>query len=286
VFKGLKRHAVLALLLYVILWVSLLPASAEFEFRKEVRYGDTIFNQDIIILPIARAIFHQQTLAATDTEAFAFSPLSPAGGTGIALAQTSAETAVATDTGFFAVTLPFLRLPEYPGQMIGDRPEWAAATQPIRFAGLPINTMMTFPDMTKITRPDTDRANVSSYIIDANNSIPIFPGNMMLVKNSTDENGNSVTTLERPPRPYMTLIAQPEEVADKTIMERMWRNVHINYQLDRAYVGETCFPMLVYPIRDTYTLMPFVPDYVSIDAALNMTHGGMHIRRIFWTVAV
>jgi hypothetical protein len=94
-----------------------------------------------------------------------------------------------------------------------------------------------------------------------------------------------VTTLERPPRPYMTLFASPEEVANKTIMERMWRNVHINYQLDRAYVGATCFPDLVYPIKETYTLMPMVPDNVSISAALNMTQTGRHIRRIFWPVA-
>jgi hypothetical protein len=286
VLKGLKRYAVPALLLFIVMAASLPPATAEFEFRKEVRAGDMMFYSDTIILPIARAIFHQQTLAATDTEAFAFSPLSPAGGTGIALAQTSAGTAVATDTGFFAVTLPFLWLPEYPGQMIGDSPEWAAATQPIRFAGLPLNTMMEFPSMTEITRPETDRANVSAYIVDGNNSIPRYPGNMMLIKNTTDENGRNVTTLERPPRDYMTLIAPPEEVANKTIMERMWRNVHINYQLDRAYVGETCYPDLIYPIKETYTLMPFVPDSVSIDAALNNTQGGRHIRRIFWPVAV
>jgi hypothetical protein len=170
--------------------------------------------------------------------------------------------------------------------MIGDSPEWAAATMPIRFAGLPVNTMMIFPEMTEITRPENDPANVSAYTIDTSNSVPVFPGNVMLVKNSTDENGRSVTTLERPPRPYMTLIATPEEVADKTIMERMWRNVHINYNLDRAYVGETAYPQLIYPTKDTYTLMPFVPDSVSISAALNMTHGGMHMRRIFWPVGV
>jgi hypothetical protein len=286
VYRGLKGYAVIGLLLYVLLSISLQPATAEFEFRKEVRVGDVLFNQDIIILPLARAIFHEQTLAATDTEAFAFSPLSATGDDGISIAQTSAETMVATDTGLFAVTLPFLWLPEYPGQMIGDSPEWAAASEPIRFAGMPVNTMMVFPSMTEITRPETDRAYVSSYIIDANNSVPIFPGNMMLVKNSTDKDGKNVTTLERPPRPYMTLFASPEEVAEKMIMERMWRNVHINYQLDRAYVGETCFPQLIYPIKETYTLMPFPPDPASLDAALNMTQGGRHIRRIFWTVGV
>jgi hypothetical protein len=282
----LKRHAVIVLLMYLILSAALPSATAEFEFRKQVRIGNMLYNSETTILPLFRLIFHKDTLAATDTEAFAFSPFSPAGGDGIAIAQTSANTMVATQTGLFAVTLPFLWLPEYPGQMIGDSPNWAATTQPIRFAGLPLNTMMTFPEMHMITRPENDRGNVSNYIINANNSIPFDQGNVMLVKNTTDENGRNVTTLERPPRPYMTLIASPEEVANKTIQERMWRNVHLNYNLDRAYVGETSFPTLIYPIKETYTLMPFVPDNVSISAALNMTQSGRHIRRIFWPVGV
>ncbi|OPY30489.1 MAG: hypothetical protein A4E28_00254 [Methanocella sp. PtaU1.Bin125] len=282
----IKRHAVIVLLMCLILSAALPSATAEFEFRRQIRAGDTLYNNEITILPLFRTIFHQDTMAATDTEAFALSALSPAGGDGIALAQTSAGSVAATQTGFFFVTLPFLWLPEYPGQMIGDRPDWAAATQPIRFAGLPPDTMMTFPEMHLITRPENDRGNVSEYTVNANNSIPFDQGNVMLVKNTTDENGRNVTTLERPPRPYMTLFASPEEIANKTIMERMWRNVHINYNLDRAYVGQTSFPTLIYPVRDTYKLMPFVPDNVSISAALNMTQTGKHIRRIFWPVGV
>ena len=287
-YQGLKRQAVIVLLLFVVLSASLWPASAEFEFRREVRAGDLLFNSDTIILPILRAIFHQETLTTTDQESFALS-FQPVPGTGSALpmmAETSSQTAVGTQTGLFAVTLPFLWLPEYPGQMIGDRPDWAASTQPIRFAGLPENTMLVFPQMTEITRIDNGPGNNFSYVINNDNSIPIYPGNMMLVKNTTDAEGKDVTTLERPQRPYMTLFASPQEVANKTIMERMWRNVHINYNLDRAYVGETASPDLIYPIKDTYTLMPFVPDSVSISAALNMTKPGMHIRRIFWPVGI
>ena len=284
-FKGLKRYAVIGLLMYVVLSVSIMPVLAEFEFRKAVRIGDVLFNRDIIIVPIARAIFHQQTLATTDDEAFAMSPLPTETGEGLTLAQTSSDTVAATDTGLFAVTLPFIWLPDYPSQMIGDTPEWAGNTQPIRFAGLPENTMMVFPQMTEITRIPISPGNYN-YDINNDNSIPVFPGNVMLLKNTTNAEGQEVTTLERPTRPYMTLIASPEEVANKTIMERMWRNVHLNYQLDRAYVGETAYPQLIYPVKDTYSLMPFVPDPVSLSAALNMTQSGRHMRRIFWPVAV
>ena len=283
-YRGLKRYAVIGLLMYVVLSVSIMPALAEFEFRKSVRIDDVLYNRDIIILPLARVIFHQDTLASTDTEAFAMSLLPTTTGEGLTLAQTISATVAATQTGLFAVTLPFLWLPEYPGQMIGDSPTWAGNGQPIRFAGLPLNTMMVFPQMTEITRIPISPGNYD-YDINADNSIPVFPGNMMLIKNTTDARGQNVTTLERPPRPYMTLFASPEEVANMTIMERMWRNVHLNYNLDRAYVGETAFPQLIYPIKDTYTLMPIVPDQVSISAALNMTQSGRHIRRIFWPVA-
>ena len=285
-YSGLKRYAVIVLLMYVVLAASLPQATAEFEFRKEVRAGDVLYYSETTILPILRTIFHRQTLAATDTETFAMSPVPSAAGQGLAIAQTSAESVVATETGLFAVTLPFIWLPEYPGKMIGDSPNWAATTGPIMLAGLPVNKMMIFPQMDTITRIDNGPGKNYSYLVDSSNRIPIYPGNMMLVKNVTNEKGRNVTVLERPPRAYMTLFASPEEVANKTIMERMWRNVHINYNLDRAYVGETCFPDLVYPIKETYTLMPFVPDNVSNSAALNMTKPGMHMRRIFWPVGV
>lgn len=271
--------------MFIVVRASLPQATAEFEFRKEVRIGDVLFNRDTNILPIARAIFQQDTLATTDNEAFAMSPLPTTTGEGLTLAQTGSGTMAATQTGLFAVTLPFLWLPDYPGQMIGDSPEWAGNGQPIRVAGLPQNTMMIFPRMTEITRIPISPGNYD-YDINNDNSIPVYPGNMMLIKNTTNAQGQNVTTLERPPRPYMTLFASPEEVANKTIMERMWRNVHINYNLDRAYVGETAYPQLIYPIKDTYTLMPFVPDQVSLSAALNMAQDGRHMRRIFWPVGV
>ena len=67
-------------------------------------------------------------------------------------------------------------------------------------------------------------------------------------------------------------------------MQRMWANSHIIYKLDSAYVGETCFPDLIWPIRGTNSLIPMVPDDVAIRGALNVTRAGMHMRKIFWPV--
>lgn len=285
-YRGYKRYAVLLLLLYIFMMAVLPLATAEFEFRRQIQAGDVLYNNEITILPIFRALFHQQTLATTDTEAFSLSPLVSAEGNGLGLSQTSDSTMVATETGLFAVTLPYIWLPEYPSEIIGDGLNWVQSSEPIRFAGLSANQMMIFPQMTQVTRmPNVDGPeNDFTYAIDNNNSIPFPTGNTMLVNNVTNGQGQDETVLERPPHDYMTLFASPEQVANKTILERMWRDVHLNYNLDRAYVGRTAYPDLIYPIKDTLTLMPTAPDEVSIRGALNMTKPGMHMRRILWPV--
>ena len=72
--------------MYVVLATSFPQVTAEFEFRKDVRIGDTLYNSEMTILPIFRAIFYQEMLATTDTEAFAMSPLPTAAGNGLAIA--------------------------------------------------------------------------------------------------------------------------------------------------------------------------------------------------------
>jgi hypothetical protein len=285
VLKGLKRHAIVALLLYLALVASLPIAMAEFEVRQELRSDGLLYNNEFILLPITSTLFHQENLAATDTEAFAFSPLTSAAGGGFALGQTSDRTIAATQTGFFEVIIPYELIEEYPGEIIGNGLNWVANAEPITFAGLPQNTMMIFPSMAEIIRiPNGTGNGTDSYTINANNSIPYYPGNMMLAKNVTNEQGENETVLEPVPRDYMTLIASQEEVANRTIMERMWRDVHLKYNLDRAYVGETCYPDLIYPIRETYTLMTFIPDNTSIRDALKIIRPGERLRRIFWPV--
>jgi hypothetical protein len=264
----------------------LLPvATAQVQIRRAVEAGDVLYNKEIIIFPLKRTLFHQDTLATTDTEALAISPISSGSSTGFTLAQTSDETAVATSTGFITVNFPFIRIEDYPGEPIGGGLNWAASAGPITFAGMAKDMTMTFPSMNKIIRTGSQAGDKIHYEIDANNSIPYYPGNMMLVKNVTNDKGENETVVERVPREYMTFVASPEEIANKTILERMWRNVHLNFQLDRAYVGETVYPTWIYPIKDTLTLMPFVPDSVSISDALNMTKPGKLFKRIFWPVA-
>ena len=210
----------------------------------------------------------------------------PPAGDGFTIAQTSDRQLVATQTGFFDADLPNFRIVDFPSQPVGQGLAWTQYIPPIRIAGLPQNTMMTFPEMMEITRTgnETGGGNNTGYIINNNFSKPYYPGNMMVIKNVTDGRGKNQTVVDRAPRDYMTLIATPEQVANRTIMERMWRNVHLNYNLDLAYSGETCFPDHVYPVKNPYSLMFLIPLNRSNSDALILTQPGRHIKRIFWPV--
>lgn len=261
-------------------------AETELEIRQELRAGDLLYNREIILAPFQLSIFHGQTLAATDTEAFATSPLSATGDGGFSMAQTSDQTVAATQTGFFNVVFPNFRIVDFPSPPIGQGLAWVQKVQPMRLAGLPQNTAMIFPAMTEITRIDngTGTGNNASYIINNNFCQPYYPGNMMVVKNVTNEKGENQTAIDRAPRDYMTLIATPEQVANKTIMERMWRDVHLNYNLDLAYSGETCYPDHIFPVKNPYAVTFQIPLNRSNSDALILTQPGKHVKRLFWPV--
>jgi hypothetical protein len=252
------------------------------EKRNQGRY--VLYNSDTSVIAILRALSHQETLARTDTETFAMSPLSPTTGNGLTLAQTSADTVVATQTGFTA-TLRYAWIPYEIGDKIGDSPEWAADVQPISVAGIPQGSKIMFPQMTLIKIMLDSTGNNATRIIDANASAPMYPGNTILLNNVTDNQGRITIVPGWPPRDYWTPYTTPDaKVANKTIMQRMWANSHIIYKMDKAYAGETCFPALICPYGAITSLFPQVPDKDIIAATLNMTHTGMHMRKIFWPV--
>jgi hypothetical protein len=291
-------------------------AETELEIRQELRAGDLLYNNEIILAPFEITIFHGQTLAATDTEAFAASPLTITGDGGFSIAQTSDSTVAATQTGFFDVVFPNFRIVDFPTAPIGQGLSWVQNVQPIRIAGLPQNTMMIFPEMTEITQIDSrtgldnytsdnssnyPRYNSSNntsynssnntshnpgYIINNNFSKPYYPGNMMVVRNVTNDKGENETVIRPAPRDYMTIVATPQQVANKTIIERMWRNVHLNYFLDWSYSGETCCPDQIWPVKNPYAVTFQIPLSRSNADALVLTRPGQHIKRLFWPVAV
>lgn len=304
-YRGLEKHAAIGLLLCLLCYAAVQAATAEIESRQALRAGDLLVNTETVIIPPGViTLFHTQAATCTDSEALSLSPLPAAAGGGFSLSQTCDEASVAVETGFFLVEfIPYI-LPydEVPGYVIGDSPSWVARPGPISFAGLPADTTMIFPDMTMVTRRinttapgnlTTESANNSTaaspaikydYVIDTNNSKPFLPGNVMLVKTVRNERGENETVIDRVPKKYLQFYATPEEVANKTIIERMLRNVHLNFQLDRAYSGETCYPDIICPLKNPLTLMPWYHTGLTvIDAAL-MTRPGTRLKKVMWPV--
>lgn len=317
-YRRVLQYAV-AMLIVVVIIPGLVPASsAQFESRQELRSGDLLVNQETIIVPFQITLFHTQQATCTDTEAFASSPLPTAAGNGFSLAQTSAGTSTAAETGFFSVERAPYVLPfdQVPGIAIRDNPSWVASMGPIRFAGLPAGTGMIFPEMTMVTRrinqsmpainqtapgnltagqanqsggPANRTFNASpsigyDYIIDANNSKPFLPGNVMLVKTVKNARGENETVIERVPKKYLQLYATPEEIANRTILERMWRNVHLNFHMDKAYSGETCYPDLIFPVKNPFALMSYYPTPLTVVDAVKVTRPGTYIKKVMWPV--
>lgn len=306
VLRGLRQLAIALLLVYLVITVALPATRAELELRSEVRSGDILFNNEIIADPFQQTLFHTQDAARTDTEALSIAPATA--NLGLSIAQTADVTTTGSETGFFNV-FPFPYVLPYaavPGYVIGDTPSWVSRVGPIGVAGLPANTAMIFPDMTLVKRgigqsiPGTGQANLSSqtgnrtanaslpagsdYAVDANASKPYLPGNLMQVTTAKNEKGQNETVIDRTPQPYQQIYATPEELANKTIIDRMWRDVHLNFNLDRAYSGETCNPDVICPLKNPLTLMPWYPTTLTVADALKMTRQGAHLKKIMWPV--
>lgn len=111
------------------------------EAQFELLAGNVLVQDQFYTTTPIQTLFHSQTAAAADTEAFAFGR-SPDGS--ISLAQTGAASVAATDTGFFTATFSFLKFSCPTGQgflhtSIGDP---IVSRTPV-FAGL------IFPQMVK-----------------------------------------------------------------------------------------------------------------------------------------
>lgn len=93
------RRACLTIAAVLIIIVpGVMQTQAFVERQVELVCGNLLFQDQFYFTAPTQRLFHSQTAAGTDAEAFSFSP---APGGGIALAQTSSGSTIATDTGFF-----------------------------------------------------------------------------------------------------------------------------------------------------------------------------------------
>jgi hypothetical protein len=136
-----RRRWLTALALLVMITTVIPPSLAYRENQFELRAGNLLFQNQFYATSPTQKLFHSQSLAGTDSEAFSFTPASSGG---INLARSSSGEVVATDTGFFTAAFSFLKFNCPTGEgflhtSIGD----PLVTRSPVFAGL------MFPAMTK-----------------------------------------------------------------------------------------------------------------------------------------
>jgi hypothetical protein len=99
---GLRRWAIAALVALAMLSV-MTPATAWIGGERLITIGDMVFGTEFVIQKPSATLFHAENLASADMEALAIAfPVDASGQTvSPSIAQTSAQTATASDTGFF-----------------------------------------------------------------------------------------------------------------------------------------------------------------------------------------
>ena len=129
----LRKWAIVALLVLILLCIGI-PAGAWKASKLGAAVGDIYFGWEWVIQRPSATLFHSQNLAATDTEALAISFPSAGNSFAPAIAQTTAETATATDTGFFTANWCYTALTNHGGyDLVPDVSMWHPVK--IDFAG-------------------------------------------------------------------------------------------------------------------------------------------------------
>lgn len=294
-YRGLNRYLAVALLVSLIVAITIAPASGEIEKRLEVRSGDLQLNVETIFLAPNQTIFHTDTATTSDSSSLAISfpqalPFSTAGGssvaasTGPAITQTSDQALISSSTGFFSSNWPYSDFVNNAGEEIGGNIGAGHPVRISRLAGVPAGTMMVFPSMVEITRVSGDSGQNPGYSVNTKNLAPYYPGNMMNITTS-NKSGVNKTVLQAAHQSYMDYGAPKQEIANKTVMERMWVAAHLNFNLDKMYVGETCSPVLIAPMEPTFGTMNYGVNHTTvIRTALSLTRPGKHIKRVFWDI--
>jgi hypothetical protein len=143
------RRACLTIVVLLIIIIPMVTQTQAFVDRQlELVSGNLLFQDQFYFTAPTQRLFHSQTAAGTDSEAFSFSPVS---GGGFALAQTSSASTIATDTGFFFAFSSFKKFncPTGEGYMHTSINDPLVSRTPV-FSSLIFPSMITKDQITRI----------------------------------------------------------------------------------------------------------------------------------------
>lgn len=310
----------MAILLLILLAASqiIAPAYARIEARYMLRSGDLIFGNDLVIGGPSQTLFHQQVEDLTDRETAAIAfpsslEMAPSQDTNIALphiSQSVDETALASDTGFYAANYCYCPGTNYgnvpltadyiaernkiaPGRLIGSAPFYPEM----------VNTAPALKKYGKTAAPDTKGVNTT----------PAAKGNDQLTVNSPSDNTITSKTsflLNDPDPPECPTCTGPQQAStilntaagdqydlsyehfnqsanrsainNMSVVDRMWRDSHLGGRMWTAYQGDTSFPSWVAPFDRPSDAIPMTDHFQVLKDSLNMTAAGTHVTPRYW----
>jgi hypothetical protein len=286
------RKSLVALLIVAMLLLCTAHADAWVASRSKWVIGDVVFSNEVTLWKPTQTMFHQQTLATSDTEAMAIS--FPAATrvfdnaiveeTGVAIAQTSDEAILSTDTGFFKANWCFNGFtnnggliigdvggvtPVLAGPMIGSGLIWPYMTAPIAPAAAVGNTVMSFkPYMNSSEVAGNVTMTPSSGVNNtaANTSSPKVVGT-----------NNTAAWKSKTPLNYKT--ATKDQIKNASSMEKLWRNANVKSTMPQAYNGTVDRPNWIDPKS---SVLKMSNRSKAVSDAINMTDAGEDLHTLLW----
>lgn len=276
---------IIAILIFSTIQVSAWGAS-----NIKLVIGDIIYGNQAGVWKTNQKLFHQQTLAASDTEAFAISFPGATARNGIGamtlggptIAQTSDAAILSTDTGFFQANWCFNEFTNNGGYTVGaiggltpaiSRPMlgsgmiWPYMNTPAAMAG---PTTMSFkPYM----NPSSDFGNV---MISPNSSmINNTPANT----SSSGAAGTNNTTAGKSKTPLNYKTATKEQIDNASGMEKLWRNAKVKSPLPQSYKGTIDRPTWINP---NSSVIKMTNQSKAVSDSMKMTQPDTKLHTLHW----
>jgi hypothetical protein len=287
---GLRKWAIRVLVVLLILNL-VMPCVAWTAGKRLVTIGDMFWGGEFAKWKTTATLFHSENQAATDTEALAIAfPSQDAGVTvAPAIAQTVADTATASSTGFFTAAWCYTAA-EDPGgyaltpdigtwhpmkssSMVGSGIIWPYMNDAANTGG---STMKFQPAIN--TTPDTSNANLST--------VKSSPGNVSmkgtnLTASNVSSTGNKPYVSQRKPSDYKDM--KKPAIQNLSGLDKMFRNANRkNTNTQKFYNGTVDRPTTILPMEKPMDVIKPTDKKKVINDSRNMTREGTNLRTLFW----
>lgn len=284
------RKLLIAMLIIAILLGSAIQVSAWGASNIKFVIGDVVYGNQAGVWKTNQNLFHQQTLAATDTEAFAISFPAATATCGVdalrlggpTIVQTSDAAVISTYTGFFKANWCFNDFtnnggftvgavggmtPSLSGPMLGSGLIWPYMNTPAAAAGP--TTMKFKPYM----NPSSGLGNVS--ISPGSGMINNTPGNT----SSPGAAGANNTTAGASKKPLNYKTATKEQIQDASGMEKLYRNAKVKSPLPQSYKGTIDRPTWINP---NSTVIKMTNQSKAVSDSMKMTQPDTKLHTLQW----